>query len=100
MESFGIGTLGTALGCSAAAVAVGALLLAANKLGIFYQLFHKVGCPNQTRTFIHELSSAPLFKHSAMSVNRHNNEPCSPRGNHLRTGNLGSLHARAVAHAL
>lgn len=43
MESFGIGTLATALGCSAAAVAVGALLFAANKLGIFYQLFHKVG---------------------------------------------------------
>lgn len=41
MESFGIGTLGSALGCSAAAVAVGALLFAANKLGIFYQLFHK-----------------------------------------------------------
>ncbi|XP_075905814.1 2-hydroxyacyl-CoA lyase 2 [Nelusetta ayraudi] len=41
MESFGIGTLATALGCSAAAVAVGALLFAANKLGIFYQLFHK-----------------------------------------------------------
>lgn len=43
MESFGLGTLATALGCSAAAVAVGALLFAANKLGIFYQLFHKVG---------------------------------------------------------
>lgn len=41
MDSFGIGTLATALGCSAAAVAVGALLFAANKLGIFYQLFHK-----------------------------------------------------------
>lgn len=43
MESFAIGTLGTALGCSVAAVAVGALLFAASKLGIFYQLFHKVG---------------------------------------------------------
>lgn len=45
MESFG--TVGTVLGCSAA-VAVGALLFAANKLGILYQLFHKVGCHNQT----------------------------------------------------
>lgn len=41
METFG--TVGTVLGCSAA-VAVGALLFAANKLGILYQLFHKVGC--------------------------------------------------------
>lgn len=50
MESFGIGTLGSALGCSVAAVAVGALLFAANKLGIFYQWFHKVGGPHPTLT--------------------------------------------------
>lgn len=48
MDSFGMGTLGSALGCSVAAVALGALLFAASKLGIFYQLFHKVGWPHQT----------------------------------------------------
>lgn len=43
MDVFGIGTHGTALGCSVVAIAVGALLFAAHKLGIFYQLLHKVG---------------------------------------------------------
>lgn len=41
MESFV--AVGTALGCSAG-IAVGGLVFAAYKLGLLYQLFHKVGC--------------------------------------------------------
>lgn len=45
MESFG--AAGTVLGCCAG-IAVAGLVFAAYKLGIVYQLFHKVGCHNST----------------------------------------------------
>lgn len=49
MESFG--AIGTVLGCSAGIV-VGGLVFAAYKLGLLYQLFHKVGCYNSTLLII------------------------------------------------
>lgn len=57
MESFTC--VGSILGCSAC-IAVGGLLLAAYKLGVIYQLFHKVGVYKST-PFIYVIFNTALL---------------------------------------